>query len=380
MPVHSFEPRITPLSRRGFLATTAAGIAGAVLGSPFGAGRASAQSSQACAYLAEQTWADSVKVMLAAREHRLKHVLWHALRNSWANFSDAKKKAIADLGWEPPRPSMIKAKWDTAQSTKSRWSIGPAGEDFLFFHRDMIKMTDDALVAAGKNPLESWSRLDAIPAPGQGCPDEGVPQNFVPAFADGALPHFLAIRVRELKSDGFFWSRMAWWDNEFKDESYLRSISLGELGARMELSVHNQMHIRWSAFPSSGTFLRPESDIDPSWDVPGYDTLFDEYSSHVNPVFFRLHKWIDNRIEDWAAAHADRVERFKTPAGFDWFRDKDGGTRWVQVPKPWMGGANTSIQTMERVHGAMFALPAGVPEALALPAVAEDVLLLRDLF
>lgn len=382
MSSHPSEPRIIPVSRRSFLATTAAGVAGALLGSPWGAGKASAQSAEACAWLAKETWADSVKKMLASRQHRLQHVLWHGLRNSWSNFSDAKKKKIADLGWEPPRPSMVKAKWDTEKRTKPRWSIGPAGEDFLYFHRDMIKMTDDALVAAGKKPLESWGRLDAIPAPGQGCPDEGVPQNFIPAYADGGFPYFLAIRVRELKSDFFFWSRMAWWDNEFKDEGYLRSITLGELGARMELSVHNQMHIRWSALPSSGTFLRPETDIDPSWDVPGYDTLFDEYSSHVNPVFFRLHKWLDNRIEDWAAAHHDHVERFKTPAGFDWFRDKDGGNKWVQVGKNWMGG-DDSVKLMEKVHEAMFAKDAPPPGVLkdAGPGEEEDdVLFLKDIF
>jgi len=173
---------------------------------------------------------------------------------------------------------------------------------------------------------------------------------------------------------------MNWWDSEFKDQAYLRSITLGELGARMELSVHNQMHIRWSAFPSSGTFLRPETDIDPSWDVPGYDTLFDEYSSHTNPVFFRLHKWLDNRIEDWAAAHEDHVVRFTTPAGFDWFRDKDGGNKWVQVGKPWMGG-DPSIKTMEKVHQLMFAKePKAGPLGAAPAEVEDDVVLLKDLF
>lgn len=377
MPITPFEPRVPAVSRRNFLATTAAAMVGLL----WGVGKAAAQAPDACAYLALETWADSVKAMLATRQHRLHHVLWHGIRNSWANFSEAKRKAIRDLGWEPSRPSMVKAAWDTAQRTKARWSIGPAGEDFLYFHRDMIQMTNDALVAAGKKPLEAWGRLDAIPGPGQGCPDERVPGNFVPAFADGTFPASLAIRVRELKSDAFFWSKMNWWDAEFKDEAYLRTLTLGELGARMELSVHNQMHIRWSDFPSSGTFLRPESDIDPKWDVPGYDTLFDEYSSHVHPVFFRLHKWLDNRIEDWAAAHQGDVERFKTPAGFDWFRDKDGGSKWVQVGKPWMGGED-SIATMEKVHEAIFAPEAapGLLRAKTISEMEDDVVLLKDLF
>jgi len=59
----------------------------------------------------------------------------------------------------------------------------------------------------------------------------------------------------------------------------------------------------------------------------------DEYSSHVGPIFFRLHKWIDDRIEDWAEAHGTEVVRAPPQHGFQWFRPG----RWVEVANPWNG-------------------------------------------
>ncbi len=44
-------------------------------------------------------------------------------------------------------------------------------------------------------------------------------------------------------------------------------------------------------------------DIDARWDDPSYDWLGDTYSSHVNRVFWKLHGWVDNRIEDWKQAN-----------------------------------------------------------------------------
>ena len=87
----------------------------------------------------------------------------------------------------------------------------------------------------------------------------------------------------------------------------MKTISLGELGARIEFSIHNQMHMRWCEKPSLG--IRPDVDpknpnaIDQIWDTPTYNWLGDTYSSHVNSVFWKLHGWVDDRINDWAAAH-----------------------------------------------------------------------------
>ena len=66
------------------------------------------------------------------------------------------------------------------------------------------------------------------------------------------------------------------------------------------------MHMRWAKEPEGA---RPTADptnpssIDIQWDDPSYEYLGDTYSSHVNPIFWKLHCWIDERIEDWKNAH-----------------------------------------------------------------------------
>ncbi len=134
---------------------------------------------------------------------------------------------------------------------------------------------------------------------------------------------------------------MRWWDYQFKDPTYLASLTLGELGALIEFSVHNDMHIRWSEAPrdlETNALLplgRPDDDISPRWDDPRYDWLGEFYSSHVNPFFWRLHGWIDDRIEDWYAAHQwkhrGQVKRAQK-GGVRWFSPGD----WVQVKHPWV--------------------------------------------
>ena len=74
-------------------------------------------------------------------------------------------------------------------------------------------------------------------------------------------------------------------------------------------------------------------DIDPKWDAPANDDLGDFYSSHVHPVFWRLHGWIDDRINDWAAANAGRVVP-RTLDGVPWFA-ADGKLVLVEEPFTW---------------------------------------------
>ena len=379
------DDRSVPFSRRHFLTGTVAGLAGAALGFPGIPRQALAQLPPAgrCEYLT-WAWTPKVQQMLAHRGHRLHHYLWHVIRNSWVNLSEPKRTSLQGLKWAAPRPSLVRPIWDKYKKTKPRWTVGPAGEDFLFFHRWMIALINQWLKQEKPGgEVDSWSRLDTIPAPGAGCPDERVPA-LIPTFEgkDGSpeVPHSLAVRVREVKSDAYFWSRMIWWENQFKDEAYLAGVRLGELGARLEFSVHNQMHIRWSAMPSNGALLRPEESIDPKWDATGYDTLFDEYSSHVNPIFYRLHKWIDLRIEDWAAAHASHVEPYEESIGnvkFVWYRNKAGGD-WIQVAQPWMGGP-ADIVTLEKAHQILIQKDPKTAEAVD-EEPAAGLLLLKDIF
>lgn len=291
-----------------------------------------------------------IKPRLATRYHRLNHLLFHYLRNNWAQLPNDKKVEIAnlDLGWGILRPALYIAGWDQGDRGMF-WAVdNGSGEDFLYYHRWMIAQIDGWLGEYG--PLQSWSG-DSIPAALGGCADEKVP-DFVPVFEhpeNDVIPS-LQTRVREVKSDGFYWSKMAWWGQEFRDRGYLQTLTLGQLGSRLEKGVHNQMHIRWSDYPSNPDNpqrrVRWETDIDPKWDHPDYDTLFDEYSSHVHPTFFRLHKWLDNRINDWAEAHGNEVERYSDERGFQWFRPGP----WVDVANPWVGANGFTPERPGRVR------------------------------
>ncbi|MDD1567977.1 MULTISPECIES: hypothetical protein [Bradyrhizobium] len=101
----------------------------------------------------------------------------------------------------------------------------------------------------------------------------------------------------------------------FRDPDFLRSVSLGRFGSMIEATIHDAMHMRWSAKPSGG--IRPDTSgdgstggvirIDPKWDDPMYDFLADGYAAHVNPIFWRIHGWVDDRISDWMIANGIRI-------------------------------------------------------------------------
>ncbi|MGH4014878.1 MAG: hypothetical protein ACRDSL_13360 [Pseudonocardiaceae bacterium] len=269
---------------------------------------------------------ESVVTHFADRLHRLHHSVWHGLRNGWDVLSATTRSSIDELGWTPPRP----ARQYVNGIPKRPYITNGSGEDFLYFHREMIVQYHALMAEAGAEPVV-WVEI----------PQPGHPRNEVPpAWEIAGLPTFER-RIAALKSDEFYWSRMRWWDQCFKDPTYLATLTLGELGALLEFSVHNDMHIRWSALPRDPDTNaplptgRPGEDFSIKWDNPRYNTLLEFYSSHVNPIFWRLHGWIDDRIADWYEAHESvhpgEVLREKCGA-VEWFEPG----RWVQVARPWV--------------------------------------------
>lgn len=232
-----------------------------------------------------QTLPTEVINKMAQHRTRFHRYLWHRLRNSWLSLTEGERNAVraAAPEWEPPRPAL--------DALRSPLRNNGSGEDFLFMHRQMLECVNVMLSllgeAIGGDRVRGWHRL---PPPG----DTEYP---VPEFPDSGLEEF--------KSPEYYESFLAPLERRFTDADYLRGVTLGQLGSDIEFTVHVGAHVRWAAPSAVG--YRPtysgEGGIEAPWDEPAYDYLGDTYSSHVNPVFWKLHGWINNRVEDWRRAH-----------------------------------------------------------------------------
>jgi hypothetical protein len=237
----------------------------------------------------------AVVELMAQRAWRMHHYVWHNVRNGWHFFPESTRAALRALGWEPPRPALRLAAGGGRRPIYDNHS----GEDFLYMHRGMIAAVNAKLTEVGDpnyQRVEPWSE---VPRPES--QDFPVP----PAWDSGNASLNEALQ-RSKSSENF--ETMLQWERDLKDPARLRNMSLGELGARIEFTIHNQMHMRWCSNPSD-TGIRPDVDdarpdaIDGRWDAPAYDWLGDTYSSHVHSTFWKLHGWVDDRIEDWKGAN-----------------------------------------------------------------------------
>jgi hypothetical protein len=301
--------------------------------------------------------------MLASKSHRLTHAVWHTLRLYqiwWTILDDPDKSKIRDLGWYIERPPFTNAgRLDLTNG---------AGEDFLFMHRKMIKMVKDEYKSQGVPYIESWKTLPMPTVQQFVYLEQDDPQNpgkkiyrmneqesgymippayFISNGNESEQQDLERLKsLKFIKSSNYFTSIMRNLERQFSEPRYLSSLSLGALGNLVEFVIHNQMHNRWSSTPIDPTTgkppLHPETgkptgresfDFNEKWDNPKYDYLGDFYSSHVNPVFWRLHGWVDDRIEEWfnahEASHPGEIERYDYK-GIPWFKP---GT-WVQASEP----------------------------------------------
>ena len=191
---------------------------------------------------------------------------------------------IGDINpaWVPPRPAL--------DALRRPLRDNGSGEDFLYMHGRMIAYVNDMLARVGD---PSYTRV------------EGWPRVPPPWAADYPTPEFPESELKEVKSVGYFEHVIAPWEEQFRDPAYLKSVTLGQLGSDIEFTIHNAAHMRWAA-PSAVGYRLPTAvsgEIDARWDSPAYDYMGDTYSSHVNPIFWKLHGWISDRVEGWKRAH-----------------------------------------------------------------------------
>ncbi|MGP0011297.1 pyoverdine maturation tyrosinase PvdP [Pseudomonas sp.] len=281
---------------------------------------------------------------LVSPEHRLFHQLWHASRDKWHTLSEDKRNGLRGIGWQPgPRD-------------KERDARGPrkdrngSGIDFFFMHRHMLQM------ARSMQPLPSWRRFP-LPQPELERDRQGFARYFDNQDGCAVPPTWLASSdddysqwVSDIKSAETWHSNFQAWESRYSDPRYLSRLTLGQFGSEVELGLHDWLHMRWASVardPSNGApvpMAREFTDFAPRWFTPQNDFLGDPFSSHVNPVFWMFHGWIDDRLEDWFRAH----ERFHPGAvtrlevnGVPWFAPG----RWVEVDDPWLGPTTHGCST-----------------------------------
>ncbi|MFJ4259409.1 twin-arginine translocation signal domain-containing protein [Pseudomonas monteilii] len=273
---------------------------------------------------------------LITPEHRLFHQLWHASRDKWHRLAQDNRNALRGLGWQP---GPLHRERDARGRHKDR---NGSGEDFLFMHRHMLNK------ARSMQALPSWTRFP-LPQPELERDRAGFARYFDNVDGDALPPTWLAYGddeytqwVRDIKGSEAFHANFQVWESRYSDPEYLAKLTLGQFGSEVELGLHDWLHMRWASVPRDPVnglpipMARTPDDYAARWFAAENDFLGDPFSSHVNPVFWRFHGWIDDRIEDWYRAH----ERYHPGQvlrqqinGVHWFAKG----RWVEVSDPWLG-------------------------------------------
>jgi hypothetical protein len=232
-----------------------------------------------------------VRAWGADRGHRLWHYLWHGMRSQWTYLEQKDQDAL-------------KAAYGKSVEPPQRDPKGtPDGEDFLYMHHNMLRTLKQHLQSQGKEMVPAWKVL--------------------PRYGDTAHPS---------TGDASMQQEFDTWEKDLQDLEKVKGMTLGEYGEAIESTIHNNMHMR---FMNPNDLEIPGDPLDPEWekkysklfDDPAYDYLGGTYSSHVNPVFFKVHGWVDDRIQTWLEAHGYKAIGSKSecnaqPDCYVWLSDK----------------------------------------------------------
>lgn len=265
--------------------------------------------------MSDQTIA-TMQNMMSGVGHRQQHYLWHAVRGSWNELTAAQRDIVLRLypNWSPPNPAF--------DASGAFMCASNAGEDFLFMHREMLGHLRGALK---DKMIQPWTTL--------------------PESATDLCYGFNGNSAAKSKNK---YQVIAQWESRFQDPRYLKSVSLAALGMDLEFSIHNTMHMRWAQEPTPPT---PDIDIfagltvPPSFDGTQNDYLGDPYSAHVNPIFWKLHGWVDARIDGWLIANG-----YVDSAGNPFISEScpaavAPGTKCYQWKSKWVGVPNNAAPT-----------------------------------
>jgi outer membrane protein OmpA-like peptidoglycan-associated protein len=199
---------------------------------------------------------------------RMHHKIWHAVRREFPSSEPGVMEAFKRMGFTPP-PRLA--------GTRVRAAALGAGVDFLNMHRQMMQAT---------RTLAAQLKLQYRPTAWSPIPwDPHDPVWPMPAWPGDVEPW------KDPRNTVYFRGKVR---DELEDARWLAGLSLDELGTTLEEGIHNWMHMHWAASPPS---VADQQSVDPA-----ADWLGDTFSSQVNPIFWKLHGWIDDCIVRWENA------------------------------------------------------------------------------
>jgi hypothetical protein len=213
-----------------------------------------------------------IKHYLGSKDMRMHHGLWHYVRVAWPVITPARQLELEKAGFKPPR-------------LQEQFL---SGIDFLAMHRKMISEVHRQFSASAIP--SGWNPIPFRPDPEWPVPPtyDGIPE---PAWKEPeATKHF------EQEAHRFPTLPKGEEKSSLARHIY-QSMSLDYLGRRIENGIHGWMHIHWSSDPwFKGNKGQDINDIRNDW-------LASPYASHVNVHFWKIHGWINDRVDDWARAN-----------------------------------------------------------------------------
>jgi hypothetical protein len=278
--------------------------------------------------------------IFAARAHRMQHAFWHAVRGGLPAKDQTILVSSFGGDWNNPHPLCP----PPANNPDDR-TYNPVGEDFLYMHHQMLQMLRTVLTVYGQKCITPWTK---IPDPAQ-WPLSGK-------LAGPKAPEALAVLQQ--------------WDSFIQNPEWLRKVSLSQLGWALEFTIHNNLHMRYTSDRPATPFRasKPEDDgatlamngvFPPDWkfDDPRYNWLADPYGAAVNPVFWKIHGYVDNALTLWLKAN-----------GKTRISDECGGERTCYQWRGYWTGNTPAIATESKGVPAQ----AGMKASAAPPAGISD--------
>jgi len=231
-----------------------------------------------------------INAQFGGRAHRLQLALWHSVRGGLnASASDQVIQAFGQP-WGVAHPLC-----PAPENNPTAPDYNPVGEDFLYMHQQNLLGLKAAFTAVGVKCVRAW---DHIPTP-----------------EEWPIPDRVDIGAKSDRALG----RLQDWDQFLTSATWLRSISLSQLGWALEFTIHNTLQLRFASARPDKPFQSQSAKPDGAplpltgkfparwvYDNPAYNWLADPYAAALNPTFWKINGYIGRAVKLWLAANGKK--------------------------------------------------------------------------